>query len=361
MKRNTYCAAALMLCMATLCACGELSEDNEQGMTIVNNTVSFQNTETDFVVENQTADYSTQSVTAATPEHDESIFSDDKDKTHSTTDLTQKEFQNTAKYSKTTTTSNSAMDNPHAETDVLGNKDTTKSTSSASTAHQSNTNVKESEKSIWVLPTEQQVKTTAILGRDTYVADIDAVKNIFHAEDIVNYIRYFHGPNDITFLYQLNEEFPIEYFVKPVEAAPYCVYKVDNGDTLFVFFNENEDSLRDVTYFFLVKDKLTQASFSGISSGSTLADVEAIDRGTQLIDSVNASSLSKGITLHMVENGFIKITYEGGIVNRRTSKIDNPNDFIVKKITFIPNGDAIDIPRIFEDGSVHFTITKYDS
>ena len=209
-------------------------------------------------------------------------------------------------------------------------------------------------------PTSQQVATQDVLDRTSFVSKIDEIKSMYSAEEIISYIDYCGGPNIITFLYALDERYPIEYFVRPVGSAPYCVYKVDNGDKLFVFFNENEESLRDVTYFFLKKEYLTQESFAGISSGSTLADVEAIDQGTQFIDSVNAYSLSKGFTLHMVEGGFIKITYEGGGFNYRSSKLENSSDFIVKEVSFVPNGEAIDIPRIFGDGPVHYTIAEYD-
>ena len=207
-------------------------------------------------------------------------------------------------------------------------------------------------------PTSQQIQTQEVLNRKNYVSNLNEITNVYSAEEIIDYIDYCSGPNAITFLYLLDEKYPIEYFVRPAGASPYCIYKVDEGEKLFVFFNENEESLCDVTYFFLVKDKLTRESFAEISAGATLADVESIDQGTQLIDSINANSLSKGFTLHMVENGFIKITYEGGNVNR--SKIDNLNDFIVKEIAFIPNGNAIDIPRIFGDGPVHYTIIEYN-
>lgn len=209
-------------------------------------------------------------------------------------------------------------------------------------------------------PTSQQIQTQEVLNRKNYVSNLNEITNVYSAEEIIDYIDYCSGPNAITFLYLLDEKYPIEYFVRPAGASPYCVYKVDEGEKLFVFFNENEESLRDVTYFFLEKEHLTQEAFAGISSGSTLADVETIDRGTQFIDSVNAYSLSKGFTLHMVDGGFIKITYEGGDFNYRSSKPENPSDFIVKEVSFVPNGEALDIPRIFGDGPVHYTIIEYD-
>lgn len=208
--------------------------------------------------------------------------------------------------------------------------------------------------------TSQQNHTQEILDKTSYLSSIDDIKNIYIAEEIIDFIDYCSGPNMVTFLHSLNERFPIEYLVIPSRSAPYCVYKVEGDDKLYVFFNEDEESLRDVTYFFLVKEKLTQESFFEISRGSTLADVEAIDAGTRIINTINANSLSQGFTLHIVEGGFIKITYENRMFNGSNSTIDDSNEYIVKEIVFIPYGEAIDIPRIFNDGPIHYSVSEYN-
>lgn len=91
-----------------------------------------------------------------------------------------------------------------------------------------------------------------------------------------------------------------------------------------------------------------------------MADVEAIDAGTRIINTINANSLSQGFTLHIVEGGFIKITYENRMFNGSNSTIDDSNEYIVKEIVFIPYGEAIDIPRIFNDGPIHYSVSEYN-
>lgn len=204
------------------------------------------------------------------------------------------------------------------------------------------------------------------MARNDFVSSIDEIQNIYHGEEIIGEIQCWRSFNFLTFLYQMEESYPIEYLVTPENGAPYCVYWLDNGSKMFVFFNEEDDGLSEVVYFFVVDKILEREDFSALKQGMTLADVESIDSGTKYIDTIKVSSLLKQFTLHMVKDGFIKITYEGGEFSPNSNFkliVEDPNEFVITDITFIPNGGAITLPDPYErypSVDMHFSVLDSD-
>lgn len=223
-----------------------------------------------------------------------------------------------------------------------------------------------SETNSWDEPFDIRVANQDALSRSNLVSSIDEIENIYSAEDIIPQIQYCRTYNFLTFQYEMEKNYPIEYYVTPENNAPYCVYRLDTGSKMFVFFNEEKDGLGDVVYFFVVDQILEKEDFSALKQGMTLSDVEATDPGTKSIDTLNVFSLFKHFTLHMVKGGFVKITYEGGdfcLDNNSTIKIEDPNEFVITDITFIPNGEAIPFPDPYERNEsvdMHFSVLDSD-
>ncbi|MBP0973353.1 MAG: hypothetical protein J5851_05535 [Oscillospiraceae bacterium] len=218
----------------------------------------------------------------------------------------------------------------------------------------------------WDGPSEIELQNRAVLSGSGFVSSIDEIRNIYPAKEIIPQPVFFRSYNLLTFLYEMDENFPIEYYVTPENGAPYCVYRLDTGSHMFVFFNEEERSLGDVVYFFVVDQPLEQEDFSALQPGMTLVDVEAVDPGTKLIDSLNVCSLFKHFTLHMVKGGFMKITYEGGdflVGSNSYVTYKDPSQFIITDITFIPNGEPITMPDPYErydSVDMHFSVPESD-
>ena len=163
--------------------------------------------------------------------------------------------------------------------------------------------------------------------------------------DLIDQIRYWYGPNFVTLMQQLDQMYPFECFRTFENTLPYCIYKLDEGGLLFVFLSpggaENYKDNKFVEYIFAVKEPLTKESFAGIKVGMSLADVESIDAGTKLINSINSGYLNGNKTQHMVKEGFFAITYEDGDFDSLSLAYGNPESFKIKSIEFVPNGGAM--------------------
>ncbi|MDR1564569.1 MAG: hypothetical protein LBS74_06395, partial [Oscillospiraceae bacterium] len=118
-------------------------------------------------------------------------------------------------------------------------------------------------------------------------------------------------------------------------SMSYCVYKLNDGGACYVFFH-GEPTFAFADYLFIVKKPLKKSDFLDLKVGDTISKVETIDEGMQAINSIQTDYLFPTKTsLHMVKDGFVKITY--------TSKTDNIDDFKVKSIEFIENGSEINM------------------
>lgn len=164
----------------------------------------------------------------------------------------------------------------------------------------------------------------------------------YTAQELLNYIDYYASVNVITPMSELDKKFPIEQLYTPENASPYCIYQLDSGEKMYVFFDGNMFFINPVIAVFIVKDTLGFENFNGLETGMTLADVEAIDSGTKLMDTVKNHPLGRGNTLHMTKDGFVKITYTVG--NFKNAPIpEDSEEFIIEKIEFIPSESDIEI------------------
>lgn len=210
------------------------------------------------------------------------------------------------------------------------------------------------------IETEQQIKTQEVLEQFKETVNIEKIKNTYSADELINYICYDEGPNFVTFMYDLNEKYPMEHMVTPDKSSPYCIYNLNNGYKLFVFFDDDEDFLRPVTSIFAVKDLLTMSDFDSLECGMSLNDVESVDAGIKLINSIKAPFLSESQTLHITSDGFVKITYSGGEFDYSTLKPKKNEDYIISSIEFIPNGSNFNFSSCGLDIECIFTLLEED-
>lgn len=169
----------------------------------------------------------------------------------------------------------------------------------------------------------------------------------YSAQELLNYIDYYAGVNIITPMAELDKKFPIQQLYTPENASPFCIYHLDTGEKMFVFFDGNMFFINPVIAVFIVKDTLDSKNFNTLEAGMTLADVETIDSGTKLMDTVKNHPLGRGNTLHMTKDGFVKITYTVG--NFKNAPIpEDPEEFKIEKVEFIPNGGDIEITYMDE-------------
>ena len=155
----------------------------------------------------------------------------------------------------------------------------------------------------------------------------------YSANELLNFIDYYASVNLVTPICDLHKRFPIEHIFEP--------------EKMFVFFDDGSCAARPVSAVFIVKDDLTFESFKSLEEGMTLADVEAIDSGTKLMDTVKNHPLGRGNTLHMTKDGFVKITYTVG--NFKNAPIpEDSEEFKIEKVEFIPNGGDIEITYMDE-------------
>lgn len=210
------------------------------------------------------------------------------------------------------------------------------------------------------IKTEQWEMSNEFLEQFNDNPNTDKPNTAYSADELINYICYDEGPNFVTFMYDLNEKYPMEHMTKPDNASPYCIYNLNNGYKLFVFFDDDEDFLRPVTSIFAVKDLLTMSDFDSLECGMSLNDVESVDSGIKLINSIKAPFLSENQTLHITSDGFVKITYSGGEFDYSTLKPKKNEDYIISSIEFTPNGSNFNFSSCGLDIECIFTLLEED-
>ena len=207
--------------------------------------------------------------------------------------------------------------------------------------------------------TEQQRVTREILEKKLNQTAPEDIKSVWSAADILPRLHYCLGPNDVTFLCDLDPAYPVEYLVGADHKAPYCIYRLEDGGSLVLYFNENPNSLWNVSYAFVVYDLLQKEDFAELKPGMTLEDVERIDAGEKLIHTYNLYSVSRNLTLHMVEGGFIKIEYTGAEMQFYMDRKVENDEIIIKSVEFIPNGSNLGaIDPLYEEA--HFDVRPGD-
>ena len=189
-----------------------------------------------------------------------------------------------------------------------------------------------------------------ILGRSSTDSLENLITTAYPQEELISYVDYGGSDNFNTMLYYLNTKYPVECIRDFDNASlPYCVYRLQEGGYLFIFFHGYE--LKFADYMFVVKESLTQRDFRHIRPGDSLADVEKMDTGTALYNRLHPEQIrTLPLTLHMVEGGFMKITYETAETGDEAiaATEHNPQDYLVKTVEFIP------------DGQILFTVEWYD-
>ena len=194
-----------------------------------------------------------------------------------------------------------------------------------------------------ILDTQQALEKSSTQNADKLIT-----KSYPQAE-LISFLSYRGSDNFNTQLYSLNNKFPIECIRTFDNAVTYCVYKLKEGGLLYVYFDgflsydsdyANQETLRFANYVFVVKKPLKQEDFKNIKKGSSLEDVEMIDPGTKLINSIQKEYLrGDNMTCHMVNDGFVQIRYTHG--EERDPDTFMPYSYMVESIKFIPNGKSV--------------------
>jgi len=192
-------------------------------------------------------------------------------------------------------------------------------------------------------------KVISTLVPETGDKDDSAVT--YSAKELLEYIDYYGSLNFATPVDYLSEKYPIEKMAAPENMSPYCIYNLDDGKKMYVFFDYNTHL---VTSLFIVDEPVSSDAFKSLKKGMTLSDVENIDPGTKILDTYGNNPLAFSQTLHMTSDGFVKITYMvgdspyGSMVETRYFKEGssaavplNTDDFVIGSVDFIPNGDEM--------------------
>lgn len=182
------------------------------------------------------------------------------------------------------------------------------------------------------------------------------IKTSYPQKELIASLSYLGTDNFNTSLHWLNNNYPVECIRTPQGFLTYCVYKLEEGGLLFVFFHGEE--LKSADYIFVVKEPLAKENFDGIQKGMTLADVEAVDPGTKLVNAIYTEYLTMGKTFHMVKDGFIAITYtQGGRSPSSYVRVDiDMTAYQVDTVQFIPNGGVL---NTFEEYKYSFLPEDY--
>lgn len=187
-------------------------------------------------------------------------------------------------------------------------------------------------------PTSQAIETSEVLSHSSVESLDKLITTAYPQEELIRFLSYFESDNFNTMLDHLNEHYPVECLRNFDDSLTYCIYKLQEGGLLYVFFHGT--SLKFADYVFVVKEPLTQDSFRRIKKGSNLTDVEAVDPGTKLIHSTKKKQpygmeyLWKKQTYHMVQGGFMAIQYT-------TDNWEDYGNYRVESIEFVPNGSPL--------------------
>ncbi len=154
--------------------------------------------------------------------------------------------------------------------------------------------------------------------------------------------------NNIPLPHYYQREVPVECkrsFPDDETVSPYCIYKVEEGGYLYVFFHRTEKSWR-TDYVCLVKEPLTQKDFETIQAGDKLDEVKEIDEGFAVSLGNWSDFVSIHQSVHIVDGGFLVIDYE---LTQGEWPIDlySPDAYnclekaVVKSKKFVPNGERV--------------------
>ena len=176
----------------------------------------------------------------------------------------------------------------------------------------------------------------------------DAITVSYPQQELLSNLRSGFGG---TLLRSLDTSFPIEV-LRTFDGVPlpYVVYRLEEGGYAFLFFHEEHYRL---DYVFVIKEPLTRECFDGIKRGSRFADVEAVDPGFRVLNSITDYAALGGrwsqerASTHMVREGFVQIQYGHvyGHVYEHTGRDINTDELRVTSVRFIPNGEHL---RFFE-------------
>ncbi|GHV09523.1 hypothetical protein FACS1894217_13970 [Clostridia bacterium] len=148
---------------------------------------------------------------------------------------------------------------------------------------------------------------------------------------------HFGGYDDVvTQLWFLAKNYSVECFrLFSGISLPYAVFELEEGGYLFAFFHKGNSC----DYAFVVKKPLTRKDFKSIKKGMTARDVEAVDPGFKTYNEyAYLEYLIHLNTLHMVDDGFIRITYTSDWESTAETPIPDLEALIVDKVEYLKNG-----------------------
>ena len=125
---------------------------------------------------------------------------------------------------------------------------------------------------------------TQILIDHSSTKDMDDMITASYPQEILlKHISFGNTVNTDTTVSWLNNLFPIECSrTFEDDSLPYCIYKLQEGGYLYIFFYGIGATNRYASCAFVVKEALKKSDFNRIRPGKTLKDVERIDSGAKL-------------------------------------------------------------------------------
>lgn len=221
-------------------------------------------------------------------------------------------------------------------------------------------------------PNEELLQTQEILERSSTQERNPSIRNAYAQQELLSMLYYNGSDNFNTQLQDLDAKFPVECIRTFEDTATYCIYRLKEGGYLYVYFDSQYDgtppyepTLKFARYVFVVKKRLTRSDFSHIKPGTPITEIEKTDPGRKIINENSPVAPGEMLSCHMVENGFIKITYESTNKDIDKSKIldlsemrEYSKTLVVKSIEYIPNGG--EVITDFYDQKVAFRILPQD-
>ncbi len=164
-------------------------------------------------------------------------------------------------------------------------------------------------------------------------------------EEMMKFVYFGGSDNFNIMLNHYDTKFSVECIrmFEDDNFAPYCIFRLEEGGYLYVFFHGGDLWFTD--YAFFVKEPLTYKDFDKVQTGSKLEIVEQIDEGFSSYlrtNSVPFGGLAKSV--HLVEDGFVVLDYkltEGEWSSISFESTEWLKNVVVKSKKFIPNGQVV--------------------
>lgn len=209
--------------------------------------------------------------------------------------------------------------------------------------------------------TEDAIKTKEILRRASTEELDGLIQHAYPQEGLIGKVIFGETDNFNTLLCYIDGQYPAEC-IRTFEdgSLAYCVYKLEEGGRLFIFFYGEGLLFADCA--FVVKEPLSKSRFDSVKAGQTLKDVEKLDKGFALYNSVHPEQTyrldNSLVTHHMVREGFVRIRYRTDVPQEGFARVPAER-IIVQSVEFIPNGGSMLVTELHGENRYSFLQSDY--